>query len=426
MRILLLNQFFWPDSSATSQLLTDVAREMAIRGHEVYAIGADAGGYAVVDAGDPPPVAIYRVRALPFGRGRLGRMLSYLSFYFSAAARGITLPRPDLVITLTTPPLISLVGTMIRAFRGSRHFIWEMDMYPDVAVDVDYFKAGSLIDRLTGAMADLSRRKADGIIALGECMRDRLIGRGVGHERIHVAHNWADGTSIQPVERPGDASKLVLLYSGNLGLAHDLDTLLGTIRLLAGEDRFRFLFVGSGGRRPYLEEFCRREGINSVELRPYVQRKSLSESLGAGDIGLVTQKDTCCGSVVPSKVYGLMAAGRPILFIGPREATPARIIEQFQCGWHISCGDVASLRELLLRLADNRDEVRDAGQRARLALDRNFDLPLGVARICQIVGATPLTETEALEMKDRKPFKDEFVVRSKIKRTTRGSVCTPS
>ena len=426
MRILLLNQFFWPDSSATSQLLTDVAREMASRGHEVYAIAADSGGYAVTDAGDPPPIAIRRVKALPFGRGRLGRMLSYLSFYFSAAIRGMTLPRPDLVITLTTPPLISLVGTMIRTFRGSRHFIWEMDMYPDVAVDVDYFKAGSLIDRITGTMADLSRRKADGIIALGECMRDRLIGRGVDRGRIHVAHNWADGASIQPIERPGDAGKLVLLYSGNLGLAHDVDTLLGTIKLLDGSDRFRFLFVGSGGRRAYLEEFCNREGIDSVELRPYVQRKSLGESLGAGDIGLVTQKDACCGSVVPSKVYGLMAAGRPILFIGPGEATPARIIDQFKCGWHVSCGDVASLRELLLRLADNRDEVRDAGHRARLALDENFDLPLGVARICQIVGAAPLTHRGFQEIGDAGPFKDEFAVRPEIQGTTRGSVCTPS
>ena len=426
MRILLLNQFFWPDSSATSQLLTDVAREMARRGHEVYAIGADSGGYAVIDAGDPPQVAIHRVKALPFGRGRVGRMLSYLSFYFSAAARGVTLPRPDLVITLTTPPLISLVGTVIRLFRGSRHFIWEMDMYPDVAVDVDYFKAGSLIDRITGAMADLSRRKADGIIALGECMRNRLLGRGVSPERIHVAHNWADGVSIQPIERPGDARKLVLLYSGNLGLAHDVDTLLGAIKLLGREDRFQFLFVGSGGRRAYLEEFCRREGIDSVELRPYVQRKSLGESLGAGDIGLVTQKDACCGSVVPSKVYGLMAAGRPILFIGPREATPARIIDEFKCGWHVPCGDVASLKELLLRLADNRDEVRDAGHRARLALDDNFDLPLGVARICQIVGVAPLVQTEVLEAGDKRSFQEEFALRPEIQGTTRGSVCTPS
>ena len=386
MKILLLNQFFWPDSAATSQLLTDLARGLAREGHTVYAISAD-GGYAVSAAGDPPPIEIHRVKALPFARGKLGRMLSYLSFYISAAIRGLTLPRPDLVLTLTTPPLISLLGTLISALRGSRHFIWEMDVYPDVAIDLGYFKANGLADRLTGFLADLSRRRADGIIALGECMKERLVRRGLSPGRIAVAENWADGNAIQPLPRPGDPDKLVLLYSGNLGLAHDLDTLTESMRQLRSDDRFRFLFVGSGGRRGELRSFCEKHDVQSVELRPYVQRDSLSESLSAGDIGLVTQREACCGSVVPSKVYGLLAAGRPILFIGPKDATPARIVERFGCGWHIDCNDSSALTALLKYLAANRSEVAQAGERARQALVDHYDLPLGVERILRILGA---------------------------------------
>lgn len=386
MKILLLNQFFWPDSAATSQLLTDLARGLAREGHTVYAISAD-GGYAVSAAGDPPPIEIHRVKALPFARGKLGRMLSYLSFYISAAIRGLTLPRPDLVLTLTTPPLISLLGTLISALRGSRHFIWEMDVYPDVAIDLGYFKANGLADRLTGFLADLSRRRADGIIALGECMKERLVGRGLSPGRIAVAENWADGNAIQPLPRPGDPDKLVLLYSGNLGLAHDLDTLTESMRQLRSDNRFRFLFVGSGGRREELRSFCEKHDVQSVELRPYVQRDSLSESLSAGDIGLVTQREACCGSVVPSKVYGLLAAGRPILFIGPKDATPARIVERFGCGWHINCNDSSALTALLKYLVANRSEVAQAGERARQALVDHYDLPLGVERILRILGA---------------------------------------
>lgn len=386
MKILLLNQFFWPDSAATSQLLTDLARGLAEQGHEVYAISAD-GGYAISAAGDPPPVKIHRVKALPFVRGKVGRLLSYLSFYVGAAVRGLTLPRPDLVLTLTTPPLLSLLGTLISTLRGSRHFIWEMDVYPDVAIDLDYFKAGGLADRLTGFLADLSRRRADGIIALGECMKQRLVGRGLDPNSIAVADNWADAAAIHPLPRPGDPSQLVLLYSGNLGLAHDLDTLTESIRQLRDDSRFRFLFVGSGGRRQELAAFCDINDISSVELRPYVQRNSLSESLSAGDIGLVTQREACCGSVVPSKVYGLLAAGRPILFIGPKDATPARIVERFSCGWHINCNDSSALTALLKYLAANPAVVAEAGQRARSALVDHFDLPLGVARIIKILGA---------------------------------------
>jgi colanic acid biosynthesis glycosyl transferase WcaI len=384
MKILLLNQFFWPDSAATSQLLTDLARGLAEGGNDVYVVCAE-GGYAVTASDEAPPVHIHRVKALPFVRGRLGRILSYLSFYVSATFVGLTLPRQDLVVTLTTPPLLSLLGTIIKVSRGTRHFIWEMDVYPDVAIDLNYFKAGGVIDRVTGLLADYSRHHANGIIALGECMKRRLMQRGVPAENIFVADNWADGNSIIPLPRRGNPDKLVLLYSGNLGLAHDLDTIAAAVRDLRKDERFSFLFVGSGGRRDELGALCVKEDIHSVELRPYVQRSSLSESLSEGDIGLVTQRENCCGSVVPSKVYGLLAAGRPILFIGPREATPALIVERFACGWQVDCGDVTSLKSLLLYLADHPEDIKEAGRRARQTLLAHYDLPIGVARITTIL-----------------------------------------
>ncbi len=387
MKILLLNQFFWPDSSATSQMVTDLARGLAAQGHTVYSISAD-GGYAPADRGEAPPVTMHHVRALPFVRGKIGRLLSYGSFYIAAAWRALTLPRMDVVLTLTTPPLLSLLGNAMKMLRGSRHFIWEMDMYPDVAVDCGYFRAGSLVERTTGILADWSRRKADGIIALGECMRDRLLARGTPAEKIFISYNWADSRSIPVLPFEDTAGKLTVLYSGNLGLAHDLDTIFGTMRNLREDDRFRFVFVGSGGRREELSRFAAAEGVRSIELRPYADRGDLAKSLAAGDIGLVTQRDVCCGTVVPSKVYGLLAAGRPILFIGPANAMPARIIRNFNCGWHIPVGDVQQATQLLLHLIDHRDEIYAAGARGRQALLENFDLPLGVARIAEIIGAS--------------------------------------
>lgn len=400
MRILLLNQFFWPDSAATSQLLTDLARGLAEIGHEVYVIAAD-GGYApdaTGDAfGDAPPVHIVRVKALPFVRGKLGRVMSYGSFYVRAAVEGLRLPRPDLVLTLTTPPLLSLLGTLLQRMRGARHFIWEMDMYPDVAVDLGTFRAGGLLDRVVGGLADFSRRRADGIIALGECMRQRLIGRGIDPAKIFVAENWADGAAIRPMPRPGNHRDLVVLYSGNLGLAHDLDTATGAMLELREDARVRFVFAGSGGRRAELQRFVAEHAIRSVEMRPYAPRASLSESLAVGDVGLVTQREATCGSVVPSKVYGLLAAGRPIVFVGPEGATPARLVRRFGCGWHVRVRDVAGLADLLRRLAEDRDLVREAGRRARQALETNFDSPLGVARISELLGAEPV-QTGTLEL----------------------------
>lgn len=386
MKILLLNQFFWPDSSATSQMVTDLARDLAARGHEIYSISSD-GGYAPADRGEAPPVTMQYVRALPFVRGKAGRVFSYGSFYVAAAWRALTMPKMDVVLTLTTPPLLSLLGNAMKMLRGSRHFIWEMDMYPDVAVDCGYFKAGGLADRGTGALADWSRRQADGVIALGECMRDRLLARGTPADKIFISYNWADSRAIPALPFNGDQDKLTVLYSGNLGLAHDLETIFGAIRNLRGDERFRFIFVGSGGRRQELASFAEAEGIGSIELRPYADRSELGRSLSVGDIGLVTQRDICCGTVVPSKVYGLMAAGRPILFIGPANAMPARILRDFTCGWHVAVGDIEAATKLLRYLIDHPAEIHAAGARGRQALLEKFDLPLGVARIAEIIGA---------------------------------------
>jgi colanic acid biosynthesis glycosyl transferase WcaI len=385
VRILLLNQFFWPDSAATSQFLTDLARGLAERGHDVYAISAEGGGYAPGDLADPPDVKIHRVRTTRFVRGPLGRVLSYGSYFLSCLMRGMTTVRPDVVITLTTPPLLSLIGNILKAFRGARHFIWEMDVYPDVAVDLNYFKAGGMLDRLTGALADFSRHRADGILALGTCMKERLVARGIPEHKIQVAENWADSELIQPNELSG--GPLTLLYSGNLGLAHDTETILDAMRALKESPEFSFVFAGGGPLRKSLIDCCSAEKIENAQFRPYSSKTSLGESLGLGHIGLVTQRAECVGSVVPSKVYGLLAAGRPVLYIGPRTSTAARLIYKHSCGWQVDCGDSAALISLLYSLAADRTEVAAAGQRAREALLQFYDLPIGVNRICQLIGA---------------------------------------
>ncbi len=410
MRMLFVNQFFWPDSSATSQQLTDLVVGLAARGEDIEVLCGDSGGYAAAAGALAPRATVYRVKAAPFTRGKLGRVVSYLSFYASAFVRGLTVPRPDVVVSMTTPPLISLLGNCLQILRGSRHFIWEQDVYPDIAVDLAHIRRGSLLHRITGALADWSRRRADGIIVLGECMRDRLIARGVAPEKIYIAEHWANSRSITPMPRPGDPNELVLLYSGNLGLAHDLDTLLGTMLALKDDPRFRFLFVGTGGRREALTSFITAHDLLSAEMRPFVARDKLSEGLAAGDIGLVTQQESSCGSVVPSKVYGILAAGRPLLFIGPAAATPARIIRRHGCGWHFNVGDVRGVTQQLKHLAEHRELVHEAGQRARQALVEFYDLPQSVDRVGDILGAAPHTgqqtrgDAELSQLKQVRPL----------------------
>src|SRR5690606_11157146 len=125
-----------------------------------------------------------------FSRGHAARLLSYASYFAAAIWHGMRIPAPDVAITLTTPPLLSAVGLLLQKLRGARHYIWEMDMYPDVAVDLGMLRADAVISRATGAIADSVRMRADAVIALGECMRGRLIERGIPASRIRVAENW--------------------------------------------------------------------------------------------------------------------------------------------------------------------------------------------------------------------------------------------
>jgi len=232
--------------------------------------------YGTFDAGAAPPVKVVQCGGAAFSRGKITRVVSYVSFLMSAVVRGIREPRPDLVVTLTTPPLISLLGTLLKTVRGSRHFIWEMDVYTDIAVDLNVLKEKSLVTKLVGIFADFSRNRADGIIVLGEDMKSRLVARGIPEHTILVAENWADGNEIVP--SPFPAGPLVVHYSGTLGLAHELHTIAEAMRQLRDNVRFRFMFVGGGARRAELEAFCREQRISNAEFRPYASRSELGKS----------------------------------------------------------------------------------------------------------------------------------------------------
>src|SRR6202021_3194399 len=178
MQVLFINQFFWPDTAATGQLLTDVAREIDPDLHAVTVLCGRCV-YGAVDSVFPPPVRIVKSGDVAFSRGRVGRVTSYAAFFVGAMVEGVRGPKPALVLTLTTPPLISLLGTLLKSLRGAQHFIWEMDVYPDIAVDLNVLKQRSIATRLIGILADIPRKRADGIIALGDDMKAGLVARGI-------------------------------------------------------------------------------------------------------------------------------------------------------------------------------------------------------------------------------------------------------
>lgn len=398
-RILLVSQFFGPDASAVGQFLFDFALDASAAGHQVqvicgvndyaqprHAAGANRPDEALGSRGQAKRLAeagsiqVKRVRTAAFSQSKAKKLFSYATFCAGAAGKALANPRPDWVITLTAPPGLAWIGWIMQKIRGCRHAVWEMDVYPDIAVALGMRSARWF----TGAL-DFPRRRAHRLLALGDCMKARLLRHGVAAERIRIVENWADGQLIAPRPFPPPLP-LQVLYSGNFGRAHDVETIGAVLEHLAGHPAFSFVFAGGGARRKELMEFCRGHGWANVSFRNYARQQDLGASLAGCHIGLVTQKPETLGAVVPSKVYGLMAAGRPILYIGPEKATPAVILERWDCGWQFACGDHQGVSALLERLLHIPEEIFRKGRNGRRAFLENYDRPSGTARICQALG----------------------------------------
>ena len=379
--ILLLNQFFAPDSAATSQMLTDLARELVSRGHSVRVI-CGGSSYGTAGSTEAPGVDVTRLPSAKFGRGKLQRLLSYLSYIIPAAGFGLFGKKPDLILSMTTPPGLAVVGGFVAWARGAKHFIWEMDVYMDLVLELEYLGRGRRLATAVGWLIDQARKRADGVITLGECMAERMRGR-VHESRVLIAELWADGSVIRQTPFQADGN-LKILYSGNLGLVHDVGTIQEAILQLRSNPRLKFTFAGGGRQYEELKQFCLEQSL-PVTFEPHCERDDLTSRLGASDIGLVTQKTEALGCVVPSKTYGIMAAGRPILFVGPAASTTARIIDRFQCGWHVECGDVAGLVGVFEVLGGNYNRIQEAGSNARSAFAANYNVGQGVDRVCEIL-----------------------------------------
>ncbi len=379
MRVLFINQFYYPDEAATAQLLTDLTQDLVGKGFEVVVV-AGTGRYLGGRSSLPlyevhRGVTIYRVPTTGFGRGSpVGRIADYLAFYLGALLRVLMLPRFQTTVIMSTPPLISLLGPVTRLAKGSRFIYWVQDIYPDLLIALGRMKGTGWLARVLGVVSRFSLRQADRAIVLGERMRERVIEKGVDPRRILVIHNWADGKALFPDRIAGrsfaDRHELdggfQIIYSGNLGNSHHFETFLAAAKELRGDSTIKFLFIGDGPQKRHVEQSCRGMGLPNVRFLPYQPRAALRGSLNSAGVHLISLMPGLEGLMVPSKIYGVMAVGKPVVFVGPEESEVAEIIRRAGCGFVVRPGDTNSLvRSCLQLLADQklREGLGAAGRR---------------------------------------------------------------
>ncbi len=403
-RLLFVNQHYWPDVAATGQILTDLAESLVRRGFVVDVLtgrakyqsgGLDAPAQEVRNG-----VRVRRLASTSFGRGSTaGRLADYGGYYLGVLRRLLAGPRYDLVVVLTTPPLLGYAASLARRVRGQRYAIWSMDLHPDAEIALGMLSADGLGARRLHAFNDAGYRHADLVVDLGFRMKERIAERGVPADRLLTIPVWSAGDEVWPVA-PADNGvrralglrddQLTVMYSGNAGLAHRFDEVLEAMRRLRDDDRFRFVFVGSGPRRAAIEAFIAEHNLANASTHDYFPREQLAESLSAADVHLLTLQEAFAGIAVPSKLYGVMAAGRPVLMVGPERSEPARTIQEHGVGEVIdpaTGGTADGVVAALGRLADDPDARRAQGARARAAFQAHFDRPILTEQWAQALAA---------------------------------------
>jgi glycosyltransferase involved in cell wall biosynthesis len=387
--VFLLNQYYAPAAAPTARFLSDVGEDLARAGHRVSVV-CSRRSYPDPSIVYPAretirQVSVYRTWTTGFGRwSSLGRMLDYAGFVIGAA-RILALHREiDVVVSLTTPPMVATLGLALSRLRGASSLLWVMDVYPQLACELGVLGRRSLVTRLLDRLGRYMLKRSDGVIALGETMAGRL--HALGAKRVTVIHNWADGRTIRPCPAQdnelraarGWEDRFVILYSGNLGLAHEFDTVLGSAELLRDEPRFLFAFVGEGPRLAEVRQKTQRRGLPNVEFHPQVGRDDLGQSLTSADVHLVTLREGLAGLLVSSKIYGILAAGRPTLYVGPPEGEIPEILREGRCGTLHSVSDSAGLAAAIRRYDAEPAGRMEEGRRARQLFEGRFTKERGL------------------------------------------------
>jgi colanic acid biosynthesis glycosyl transferase WcaI len=392
-RILVFNQYYWPGLEATAHLLSELCGALA----DEYDITV-VTGRLLVHAPDPERVRhegvdIIRVRSTAFDRTRLlPRAINYLTYMLESLRVGLRSPKPDVVLCMTDPPVIANIALVVaRRFRAPLLVI-SQDVFPEVAVEVNRLESRPLIAILRSLIRFYLRR-ADQVVAIGETMRRRLEAKGARPERIEVIPNWVDTGAIEPAPRDNEwargqelVERFVVMHSGNIGHAQDLDALVRSTTFLRDLDELAVVVIGGGARLAELEALTELLEADRVRFLGYQPRETLSLSLSAAHLHFVGLSRGLSGYVVPSRLYGILAAGRPVLVSADADSETALVVERVGCGIVVPPGRPDLVAQVLRDAHDGVYDLDEMGRRGREYVQQEADRSVAIDRYRRLLG----------------------------------------
>ncbi len=407
MKILLLNQAFYPDVVSTAQHASDLALRLAQAGHELTVLASrrayDSPESKFVADEVWHGIRICRVGSLGLGkRTKWRRALDFGSFLAGCARQLVRLPKFEVVIGMTSPPLVSFMAALFVRWKGGKLVYWVMDLNPDEAIAAGWLRQGSTVAQVLQWMSLFTFRQSARVIVLDRFMKTRVLVKGVAANSVDVIPPWSHDNAVQNDRRGRDAfrrdhglqGKFVVMYSGNHSPCHPLDTLVGAARRLAGNPGIVFCFVGGGSEHAKVRSLANAEGLLNILCLPYQPIAALSASLSSADLHVVVMGDPFVGIVHPCKIYNILRLGKPVLYIGPSQGhIPDMIQLKTECAWFYSAsrGQVDSVVEYVIS-AMQRPPMDGAEQKQ---IAERFSTDVLIERFVEVVeslGNKPLAE----------------------------------
>jgi glycosyltransferase involved in cell wall biosynthesis len=400
--VVIISQYFYPDIATTGQLLLELGAGLVHRGQGVtvitafptYAAGIPASAYEEYHG-----IAIHRVWSTTFDKNAtIGKVMNAATFFCSAFLSIIFRRIEGIYLIVSNPPFLPLIGALLHVFRRSTFIYLVHDVYPDIAVRLGYLKPDSLMVRLWSIVNRSILKRAARVIVLSDSMKRVVLSKAPqgNQEQVDrktiVIHNWADGDFIRPVQNEGNPfitglglqGRFIVLYSGNMGLFHELEMVIEVAREVSAAP-IQFLFIGDGGKRRLLESMTTKYGLSNVTFLPYQPRDVLPFSLTSGHVSLVTLEENIEGLAMPSKLYSILAAGNAVIAICDENSDVAAIIQKAGCGFTVRHHEKDEMVRCLQKLQQDPELRMRMGRNAREYFEMHFTTAKAVEQYAQLM-----------------------------------------
>ena len=391
-KVNILCQYFYPDIASTGQLMTELGTKLAKLGMDVHAYTTEPAYYVKKDALEYEVyngVPIYRVFCFNANKNKsLFRILNTLSFSISIFIKLLFSEREAINFIVSNPPILHILGYFLKILRRQNFVLLVHDLYPDVPIALNYIKKDSVIAKLWNKIYKKAFLNSYKTVVLSDGMKQKILDKfenpSIINEKIEIIHNWADDEFFHLIPKEENifikkndlSDKFVLLYSGNIALCNEFETILKSSLKVIDDRQILYLFIGNGGRKKEIEQFVQDHPEANIKIMNYQPYEDLPYSISSGDISFVTVKVGVDGVNMPCRLYTIMACGKPIIALGENNSDVHRMIKSAKCGTFIEQGDVDSLVKAICFYKDNPDIAKEHGLNGRKYFKENYTLKI--------------------------------------------------